>query len=46
MKTQQLLNGLINGFLTALASLFVFGWLLIVHHLLTNVTASELALMF
>jgi len=46
MKTQQLFNGLINGFLTALASLFVFGWLLIVHHLLTSVTASELDLMF
>jgi len=46
MKTQLILNVLIKGFLTALASLFVFSWILLIHHLLTNVTASELALMF
>jgi hypothetical protein len=46
MKTRQLLNGIINGFLIALASLVVFTWLLLVHHLLTNLTASDIALMF
>ena len=34
MKTQQIINTLIKGFLTALTSLFVFGWLLIVSHII------------
>jgi hypothetical protein len=46
MKKEILINAIVNGLLTALASLVGFGLILIIYHLIANVTASELALMF